>query len=255
MGITPAKVISIIDMITEATMLLAALSIFIAMWKLAKVYHKKNWLFPTFSIGLFVVGSAIDLIDEFYDLPYFIDKTLENGTKLLGITLFSLGIIVIVRQLIKMATTDVLTGVYNRRYLLETLPEAINTARQERQVLTVIFIDIDHFKEINDTMGHMIGDVVLLDVVMKLKATIGQDGLIARFGGDEFVILLPKTSLPDGEDLLKEMNRLVSEMRISGGRRVSISSGMVQFPEDGDNSDQLLRVASRRLLENRALNR
>ena len=129
MGLTPAKVISLIDVITEATMLLAALSIFIAMWKLARVYHKKDWLFPTISIGLFVVGSAIDLIDEFYDLPYFIDKTLENGAKILGITLFSLGIIVIVRQLIKMSTTDSLTGVFNRRYLLENLPEKLKTAQ------------------------------------------------------------------------------------------------------------------------------
>jgi two-component system cell cycle response regulator len=94
----------------------------------------------------------------------------------------------------RLSITDPLTGAYNRRYLMEQLPRELQRASRYSRPLSAVMCDVDHFKKINDTHGHMAGDEVLKVVVSTLKGTIRTTDWVARYGGEEFVIVLPETN-------------------------------------------------------------
>lgn len=93
------------------------------------------------------------------------------------------------KELYKMAVVDAVTNVHNRRYLLERLKEEFSHARRMRKPLSLIMLDIDHFKNVNDTYGHLAGDLVLHQVAQRLQGGIRAEDLLARYGGEEFAIL------------------------------------------------------------------
>jgi two-component system, cell cycle response regulator len=98
----------------------------------------------------------------------------------------------------RLSITDPLTGAYNRRYLMEQLPREIERAARYGRQLSVVMCDVDHFKKINDTHGHHIGDEVLKWFVGNLKQTVRTADWVARYGGEEFVIVLPETNVDNG---------------------------------------------------------
>jgi diguanylate cyclase (GGDEF)-like protein len=105
---------------------------------------------------------------------------------------------VISNELLKyIGLTDALTGVYNRRYIDRRLPEEIARARRHAHSLSCLYLDIDHFKKINDTLGHLAGDDVLREIATRIKAELRQSDTLARFGGEEFVALLSEADLTD----------------------------------------------------------
>lgn len=106
-------------------------------------------------------------------------------------------------RLLRSGFTDVLTGWHNRRYLQTRLHEELNRAQREEKTLTCLMLDIDHFKLVNDSFGHLAGDVVLSEVVHRIEAEIRATDVAARYGGEEFVILLPNTE--------KESARIIAE--------------------------------------------
>lgn len=98
----------------------------------------------------------------------------------------------------RLSITDPLTGVYNRRYLMEQLPREIDRAARYGRQLSVVMCDVDHFKKINDTYGHQIGDEVLKWFVGNLNQTVRASDWVARYGGEEFVVVLPETNVASG---------------------------------------------------------
>jgi two-component system cell cycle response regulator len=103
--------------------------------------------------------------------------------------------------------TDVLTGWYNRRYLQVRIKEELARARRNGSPLTCLMLDIDHFKRVNDALGHAAGDEVLRELAQQIEAQIRATDVAARYGGEEFVILLPDTSAESGQ-MLAERIRL-----------------------------------------------
>jgi diguanylate cyclase (GGDEF)-like protein len=100
------------------------------------------------------------------------------------------------REIARLAVTDPLTGVYNRRYLMEQLPRELRRARRYRRPLSLILCDLDHFKRVNDTLGHKVGDEVLQEFTRRLGGQVRQGvDWLARYGGEEFVFVLPETDL------------------------------------------------------------
>ena len=132
------------------------------------------------------------------------------------------------QQVETMALRDTLTGLYNRRYLQQILDYEINRARRYGQPLSVIFIDLDHFKEINDTHGHAMGDKILRQVAVRLSELFRTTDVLGRYAGDEFLAVLPSTP-PSGVLILAE--RILSTLRdyemMARGRgiRASVSIG------------------------------
>jgi len=127
-----------------------------------------------------------------------------------------------------MATRDLLTGLYNRNYFNETINREIERARRNREDLSVIIIDIDKFKQINDTYGHLHGDGVLKECANILSSAARKSDILCRFGGDEFLIITPKRGCSDNDALISRIKRNVSQWNNEYGSadyKLSLSMG------------------------------
>ncbi|HEY0720588.1 MAG TPA: diguanylate cyclase [Gammaproteobacteria bacterium] len=150
----------------------------------------------------------------------------------------------------QLSITDTLTGVYNRRYLTQRLEEEFRISQRHHSPLSALLVDIDYFKKINDQYGHQIGDEALIRVAHTLKDNIRDSDLLARFGGEEFVIILPHTLQTDAMLVAEKLRQAISSLIIAamGDHRVTISIGVATIPDVTiDNSDGLLGAADRAL--------
>ena len=149
-------------------------------------------------------------------------------------------------QIAYLAYHDSLTGLENRARFLERLGEAVGTAVRSARRLGVLYIDLDRFKDVNDSLGHATGDRVLLEAARRLKSTVRQADACARFGGDEFALLVPEVeSIADLEVLATRIGRVLAHPYPVDDNDIHLSAsiGVVVYPEDGDAPDMLLRHA------------
>jgi two-component system cell cycle response regulator len=152
------------------------------------------------------------------------------------------------------AVTDPLTGLYNRRYAQSHINLLLEDARSNGGSVTAIMVDIDHFKSINDAHGHFVGDQLIYSVAHTLKSAIRASDPVARFGGEEFVVILPNISPKDANTLAQRLRRKVSEITTDATPiAITISIGISRFDtaelfESGlENYDQLLKEADQAL--------
>jgi diguanylate cyclase (GGDEF)-like protein len=145
-----------------------------------------------------------------------------------------------------MAYHDALTGLPNRVLLNDRLEMAMAQAQRSQSMLAVLFLDFDHFKKINDDLGHGVGDQVLKKVGARLKKCLRNQDTVARLGGDEFILLLPEINSPrDADNLAKKLLHAVSQpLHVQGHElRITLSVGVALYPRDGENSTTLLKHA------------
>jgi len=251
-GFLSKESINLVDMIIDSIYLLTGLILFFSMWQLYRSYGKdKVWSLCLLGIGLFLIGTTIDLIEEFYIFYNF--PGIVKIFFLMGILISSCGIVMVVRKYIDMANTDSLTGIYNKRYLKKILSMEIDRSRRFNIPMSVIFIDLDNFKEINDSMGHSTGDYVMHAVIEKIKDITRTIDSLARYGGDEFILVLPRTSSEGAHILLKRCQEMVSNLELPGGIKIGLSGGIAVFPYDGDDVEKLINIADGRMYENKAI--
>jgi diguanylate cyclase (GGDEF)-like protein len=146
---------------------------------------------------------------------------------------------------------DVLTGLNNRRYLLETARRELLRATRHKHPVSVITLDVDHFKKFNDNHGHDAGDTVLRHVGEILGAMFADDAVPCRFGGEEFVVMLPNSTLDKAAARAEELRAKIEALtiRYADGQlpRVTISAGLASFPEAGANMMDVLKAADEAL--------
>ncbi|HKE36987.1 MAG TPA: diguanylate cyclase [Candidatus Baltobacteraceae bacterium] len=146
----------------------------------------------------------------------------------------------------QLAFNDSLTGLPNRVLFADRIANTMATAKRYDRGFAVMYLDLDHFKTINDTYGHMVGDQVLKAVAERLRSTLRDSDTVARFGGDEFVILEPVVDGPaDSADLARKLHNALQEPVTVGGvsHNVQISIGIALFPNDATTIEGLMEAA------------
>jgi len=144
-----------------------------------------------------------------------------------------------------LATHDALTGLPNRMLFYDFLERGMARSRRNNKGLAVLFIDLDRFKNINDTMGHDMGDILLKAIAQQLRHALREEDTVARFGGDEFVIMLDNLKVEAIEYVVAKVTRAIKSPVILQGRQVVItpSIGISFFPQHGETADQLIKYA------------
>lgn len=146
------------------------------------------------------------------------------------------------QQVKTMAVTDFLTNTYNRRKFDEAAFHERLRAKQEKIPFSLIMLDIDHFKQVNDCFGHDVGDQILKELTQLLRSLIRQADLLIRWGGEEFLILLPATHLEEAGPFAERIRKEVENARFSRVNSINISLGVTQLHDDDDNETLIKRV-------------
>ena len=145
---------------------------------------------------------------------------------------------------------DPLTGIYNRRYLDETLPRELSRAKRDAAAVAVIMLDLDHFKRVNDEFSHAAGDEVLKLLAKLLKNGSRESDMICRYGGEEFVVIMPNMSAELALERVESWRRELQGTTVRFGDfniQVTLSAGIADYPAHGDTPGLLLARADEAL--------
>ena len=183
------------------------------------------------------LGRKISLLTTISDYFGSFDKSLKNH-KIVEISAYE--------KIIKDSTHDDLTGLFNKAYMQDALSQHISLAKRHNTDLSILFLDIDNFKEINDTFGHHAGDIVLKNIAHTISQEMRASDIISRFGGDEFVILMPNTYKINALLISERLRNTIQQKSITikgTTHRITISGGVAGFPVDARKVEDLLNLA------------
>ena len=210
---------------------------------------KKIGLFPMISenklLGCIVTKSTDNILSE-KEIEYLEQLSNQSATTLNRANVYA--------EILKHATLDALTGFYNRRQLEERIKQETSSAKRQHRNLCGIMIDIDYFKKVNDTYGHATGDLVLKTVAREIKHQLRDYDIAGRYGGEEFVILLPFTKIEEAQMVAERLRKAVEDKKIdiSGlnpeykNFGVTISLGVAEYKDENnfiENADKALYKA------------
>lgn len=154
---------------------------------------------------------------------------------------------------------DDLTRLYNVRYLYQTLDNEIRRARRYGSAVSVVFMDLDGFKLVNDAYGHRAGSVTLTEVAEVITMSVRESDFVARYGGDEFVLMLPETSARRGVQMAERVRSQIASHRFNGGVGADIyltaSFGVASFPEHATEAEKLIELADAAMYEAKQRNK
>jgi diguanylate cyclase (GGDEF)-like protein len=153
----------------------------------------------------------------------------------------------------QMAITDGLTKLYNYRYIYDELERQVNRVKYKGGFFSLIIIDVDHFKTINDMYGHLIGDEILQNLAKVLKDNVREKDVVGRYGGEEFAIILPDISSVEAAGIAERIRQVVEKTELSrtvSGKSlyITVSAGVASYPDDALSVDDLVRKADNALL-------
>ena len=156
----------------------------------------------------------------------------------------------VTKRLRQMAITDELTGLYNRRFFLDRWEWECKRAKRYRRPLACLMVDVNNFKQVNDRLGHHAGDLVLRQVAQELKTALRQSDILARFGGDEFIIALPETSVAAASSVAEKLRHVsirIPEGATLGLPPISLSIGMSRIEQPDESPQDILEAADQSL--------
>lgn len=227
----------------------------LALYVLVAIGHQdmsrpKAWFILVSNCFLLVSANIIGMTSQqmrahFSRENYILQRSLESKLEVASIER---------RQSEFLAKHDLLTGLPNRRYLLQRINEMIEEANRKNEPIAVLFLDLDGFKPINDTYGHETGDTVLQILSSRLQSRVRRGDMVARLGGDEFVVAL---TVP-AKNLMTVTNRLAQEIILALNEpimiqdfrlRIFASVGVALYPHDGTTANALLSVADERMYQ------
>ncbi|MBN2143585.1 MAG: GGDEF domain-containing protein [Candidatus Aureabacteria bacterium] len=234
----------------------------------SRMRHEKNIQTVSDPVQFGLVASSFDICssmgahvvplyfqtDFLGVLVYFNDKrtAFENQLELLSLH-FSMEIKKsrLYEKIKRLSTIDSLTSTYLKRHFLPLFEEEIKRHKGKKTIFSVVMMDVDHFKSINDQHGHLMGDHVIQEIGRILKSRCREEDLISRFGGDEFTLILPGASLTESLQIVERIKKAIAKLVFNPGTstefKVTISAGIAFFPESGEDRDKLLEAADQAL--------
>src|SRR5579859_659703 len=213
-----------------AALQLALLALFLALNPAAAAINWPSLItFVLFVSVLSLVANVISRMDQ---------DQIEQQTRLLTSS---------AEQLRDQSVRDYLTGLFNRRYLEETLGREVRRAERAHAPLGVIMIDLDHFKQFNDTYGHAAGDALLRELGGLLRRSLRESDIACRYGGEEFTLIMPDSPLSVAQERAERIWLEARQLRLESDgqplKPVSLSIGVAVFPEHGRSGDALLQAS------------
>lgn len=184
-------------------------------------------------------GRPINLLTAICDYFFTVNKFF-NSPKVIELDVFE--------KTVESSKTDSLTGLYNRRYFDEILTKEINRGERYGTEFSLLFLDLDDFKVVNDTMGHKAGDIALQGIADLILAAKRSEDTAARYGGEEFVLILPETNKIKALVIAERIRARAEQMELCFDKkkfRITLSGGLATFPADGINASQLLQNADK----------
>ncbi|MCX7843436.1 MAG: sensor domain-containing diguanylate cyclase [Clostridia bacterium] len=200
-------------------------------------------------LPIFVQGHLEAILQLYSKSPYFFDQSFISKVKShIDILTQAISNKRALSQLSKKASTDKLTRIYNRSYLEPYLENQLEAAQLSNQQLSIIMVDIDHFKSINDTFGHEIGDQVLIMFSELLQKSIRKSDLVARYGGEEFIVVLPSSGIETAVSIAERIRLATSSMQISNSDGITVppitcSLGVSSYPLHSSSKEKLIKAA------------
>lgn len=155
-------------------------------------------------------------------------------------------------KLSQLAITDSLTQIFNRRAIFNLLNQELRRSIRYTRPLAVVMIDVDHFKPFNDTEGHILGDQALKKLTETLKKNLRTTDIIGRYGGEEFLLIMPETNLDSAFEICNRLRTIIEKTEFSGKnctKNLTISMGLSTFPEKGMTPEELINMADSSLYE------
>jgi len=200
-------------------------------------------------VGVLVAKSTGEKISE-KDVEYLMQLSSQIATTINRANVYA--------EILKHATLDALTGFYNRNQLEERIKQEVANAKRQKAPLCGIMTDIDYFKNVNDTYGHAVGDLVLKDIAKIIRGQLREYDIAGRYGGEEFSILLPFTKIDEAQKVAERLrasieNKVVDISKVNPDSdtktiQVTISLGIYEMKED-DNDEDLLKKADKALYQ------
>lgn len=191
--------------------------------------------------------------DRIYELSGFFLKTDGGGIEKGRYQLIMRDI----TEEIRMSTVDSLTNIYNKRFISEFLIKEIERSKRLNNRFSIVICDMDDFKRINDTLGHMSGDMVLKSFSELIVNTVRTQDVVGRYGGDEFMVILPETNGPTALNIIDRLRDNIEKMEVpvlkNKKAKITASFGIATFPEDGISPDDLLIASDERLYKAKSL--
>ena len=195
--------------------------------------------------------ASTSLTDPAYGVSSW---TIQLGRIVLMLTATALacGLVARTRMLFQVSGTDRLTGLFNRVYFDGRLADEISQASRHEAPLALTFLDLDRFKQFNDRWGHLAGDAALKHVAKILAAECREEDIVARWGGEEFVILHPRSTRKDARHPVERIRQSLSSSPLrtrDGETHICLSAGIAELPGDGTTAQELFAAADKRLLQ------
>jgi diguanylate cyclase (GGDEF)-like protein len=156
------------------------------------------------------------------------------------------------KELHQLSITDGLTGLLNRKHILELLDKEISRSRRYGQPVSILMLDIDHFKNVNDTYGHQTGDAVMRRLADCFYEAVRENDMVGRYGGEEFLILLPDSNAQNGIQTAQRIRKMVRDLEIeTSGENVTVtvSIGVSSYPQYGQDADAVICAADAALYQ------
>jgi diguanylate cyclase (GGDEF)-like protein len=200
---------------------------------------------PLISRGQLI--GVVELINRKSKSYHFTSRNLDTLTMLLGPIAVSLHNAILFQQTEKLAITDDLTKLYNTRYVQSRMQSMIEDRQSSREQFSLIFLDLDGFKSVNDSYGHLVGARTLVEIGNIIFQTVGTKDEVARYGGDEFVVLMPEAGAMEAREMAERIRRAIANHEFqsmpSPPIRLSASFGISVFPDHAQTLTEMIQKA------------